>query len=50
MQYNDLAAGREGDNERKDIVTGYMEIVRFASESVLAMRSEDIVRYGPWGL
>jgi hypothetical protein len=32
---NVLAAGREGDEEREDIVTGYMEMVRSAIEPAL---------------
>ena len=32
------------DEEREDIITGHMEIVKSAIESVFAMRLEDIVR------
>ena len=39
-----LTAGREGDEGRGDFVTGYMEVVKPAIESVLAVRLEDIVR------
>jgi hypothetical protein len=41
---HDLVAGQEG---RENTVTGYMETIRSATKSVLAMRLENTIRDKP---